>query len=737
MVASFANSLLDEDQLLDKVVHIISKGIHAYHVAVFLLDQGNEFAVMRSASSANGRKLIESGFKLLVESQSIVGTTVRRGEYILVANVKQDQRFWPNPELPKTQAELAFPLKAQGNVIGVLDVQYSAVLQLVDEDVRALQTMANQLANAIHNARLFAQAQGQTSALRVLYEAGQAVISSLDIDSTLETIVEKAWELTEANGRKARFSCIQMRNGSELDFLAAYPPEALTELQRIVHSIPLETDGPQGITGRAFKTGKPQLIHDVQTDPDYISYDGETRSELVVPIHVDSNIIGVINIEHPEVHAFSEQDQATLVSLAAQAAIAIQNAEAYREAKILQQMGVALAGTLDLDEILQIILDAAMELTRTTGGNILFWDDLQERFFPAYNSAGPGHKPQQYLTSARIEGGFSRYVIEQRKPFIIYDSHIEDNINPVVIAKNRRSLIGVPVLAEGKVIAGLHVYSREPQWFFAHQMTLLQTLANQAGMAIAKANQHEELRKTKGLVGARTALAWMGMASNAWRHSIEGDAVNIRNLVDVVLPSVTGLVEEGVLSQQVANELKVISSLAEKIFNHPITPPLRSEQGAAAISANELIQERLDQLWEDDKYAKLKFPETALAQTEQVTVWVSPEWLRLALDLVVDNGIEAMEGCAVQQLRIETAVTDSTLEIIVQDSGKGIPAELLPVLFHYSEIREPRVGNLGRGLLMVQAILQTYGGDIYVKDSTPEGTQMVLCLPIYYQQQLC
>ncbi len=738
MVASYANSQLDEEQLLNNVVHIISERIHVYHVAVFLLDPAKEFAVMRSASSPNGRKLIQDGFKLSVESKSLVGTAVRRGEYILVSDVKQDQRFWPNPELPKTQSELSFPLKAQGNVIGVLDVQSTEVWKkLADEDVRALQTMANQLANAIQNARLFAQAQGQTSALRVLYEAAQSVTSSLDINSTLDTIVEKAWELTEANGRKARFSCILMHNGSKLDFLAAYPPEALEALQETVHSIPLETDGPQGITARAFKSGKPQLVHDVREDPDYIIYDNKTRSELVVPIRVNNNIIGVINIEHPEANAFSKQDESTLVSLAAQAAIAIQNAEAYREAQILQRMGVALVGTLNLDEMLQIILDAAMELTRTTSGSILFWDEGRERYFPAYTSAGPGQKPRQYSTSARVDGGFSRYVIEQRKPFIIYDSLVEENINPMIIAKKRRSLIGVPVQAEGKVIAVLHVYSREPQQFFDHQVTLLQTLGNQAGMAIAKATQHEELRKIKGLVGARTALAWMGMASNAWRHSIEGDAVNIRNLISAVLPRITELVEEGVLPKQVTDELKTVSSLAENIFNHPITPPLRSEQGATAISVNELIRERLDQLWEDDKYARFNFPRLALEPTEQVTVWASPEWLRLALDLVVDNGLEAVEGCAVQQLRIKTAVADNILEITIHDSGKGISPELLPVLFEYTEIREPRTGNLGRGLLMVQAILQTYGGDIYVKESTPEGTQMVLCLPIYDQQQLC
>ena len=714
------------------IVHIISECIRAYHVAVFFLDEKKEFAVMRTASSANGHKLIESGFKLSVQSQSIVGTAIRQGNYILVADVRRDDRFWPNPLLSKTCAEMAFPLKVQGHVIGVLDVQSKHALQLEDEDVQALETMANQLANAIANARLYAQAQAQTAALRVLFEAGQAVISSLDINNTLDTIVQKAWELTEANGRKAQFSCILMQNGVSLDFEAAYPPETLASLKNNIGNIPLEENGRFGITGRAFKTGKPQLVPDVQADPDYIVYDTDSRSALVVPIvAVGPKIIGVINIEHSEANAFSEQDQSTLVSLAAQAAIAIQNAEAYREAQILQQMGLALAGTLDLDDMLQIILDSAMELTRTTSGSVLFWNGEQERYAPAYTSSGLGKKPQLYQTTARIHGGFSRYVIDHREPFIIYDSLIEENINPMVIHKSRRSLIGVPIQCEGRVIAVLHVHSREPKHFFDHQTVLLETLANQAGMAIAKAEQYEELKKAKGLVGARTALAWMGMASNAWRHSIEGDAINIRNLVSGITPQIAALAAEGVVDETITTHLELISTLSKQIFNHPITPPLRSEEGAAPIAVNDLIRERLSQLWEDDKYAQIEPPIVKLTPSEQATVWVSPEWLRLALDLVIDNGIEAMADSDVKQLRIETAVSGDNLEIIIQDSGKGIPPDLLPMLFQ--AIRPPREGNLGRGLLMVQAILQTYDGDIYVKESTPEGTQMVLCLPIFHQ----
>ncbi|MCC6607908.1 MAG: GAF domain-containing protein [Anaerolineae bacterium] len=730
-VASYANSLLDETQLLDDIVHIISERIHAYHVAVFLLDDTREFALMRSASSPNGRKLIENGFKLAVNSQSIVGTAVRRGEYILVADVRQDRRFWPNPELPKTLAELAFPLKVQGSVIGVLDVQSEDVLPLVDEDVQALQTMANQLANAIQNARLFSQAQAQTSALQVLYEAGQSVISSLDLGSTLATIAQKAWELTEANGRKARFSCILRQNGNRLDFVAAYPPETLSTVQNTIHSIPLEIEPNEhiGITAHAFRTGQPQLVVDVLTNPDYITFDEQTRSELVIPIRLDNSVLGVLKIEHPEVNAFSLNDQSTLVALAAQAAIAIKNAETYQETRILQGMGVALASTLNLDEMLQIILDSAMELTHTTSGSFLFWQEEEERFFPAYTSISLGEKPQQYSTSARVEGGFTRYVNDQRKAFIIYDTLAEENINPVMLQKKRRSLIGVPVQAEGKVIAVLHVFCQEPRRFFDHQVALLETLANQAGMAIAKAQQHEELKRTKGLVGARTALAWMGMASNAWRHSIEGDAVNIRNLVTSLLSEITKLVEDGVLPQRIAEDLRLIIVLSEKIFSTPITPPLRSEEGATSININHLIADRVKLLWEDDPFKMIDGPFLNF-ERDDVFVWVSPEWMRLALDLLIDNAADAMIGSAIRRIDIYTSVEKNIVEIAIQDTGRGMANDVLQTVFGRGLEVHPQQSRLGRGLLMVQAITQTYGGDVYVRNTGPEGTTMVITLPI-------
>ncbi|GJM42534.1 MAG: hypothetical protein DHS20C20_28160 [Ardenticatenaceae bacterium] len=248
-------------------------------------------------------------------------------------------------------------------------------------------------------------------------------------------------------------------------------------------------------------------------------------------------------------------------------------------------------------------------------------------------------------------------------------------------------------------------------------------------------SEREELKKAKGLIGARTAIAWMGMTSNVWRHDIEVQATNIRDLVEVLLlPQVAEFVEKGILPQRFKVDLKAISSSAEEIFDNSMTPlhsAAWSKDGAEAININELIHENLKQLWKGEQFVHLPFPIMNLTRSDKITVWVNPEWLWLAVELVIDNGIESMKGCKVQHLYIETAVEDDTLEITLRDTGRGIPPEVMPIIFDALEIHDKREGNLLRGLLIVQAILQTYEGKIYVKESSSSGTQMVLNLPIY------
>ncbi|HFQ92455.1 MAG TPA: GAF domain-containing protein, partial [Anaerolineae bacterium] len=335
-VARYANGILDEELLLDEIVHVIADKLDFHHVAVYLLDKQNKRLTMRSASSEAGKQMVMNEHHLRL-GEGIVGKVAQTGQYHLTSDVHLDGNHLANTLLPQTQGEMAFPLIIRGEVIGVLDIQKDKVIDLSNENTAALRTMAKQLSNAMQNARLFEQTQANADTLGALYQAGIAVTSSLDIENILQEIVTQAWSLTGTRGENARFCCLVMKAGEALKFMAAYPPETLDHLRKTVGQISLTTSTKYGIIGRAFKTGQAQRVDDVNKDENYLLYDPETRSELAVPIRAGDKIIGVINVEHPETSVFDSQDEKALVSLASLAAIAIQNAETYREVTLLQE----------------------------------------------------------------------------------------------------------------------------------------------------------------------------------------------------------------------------------------------------------------------------------------------------------------------------------------------------------------------------------------------------------------
>ncbi len=723
-VARYANGILDEELLLDEIVHVIAGKLDFHHVAVYLLDKQKKRLTMRSASSEAGKQMILSDHHLRW-GEGIVGKVAQTGQYHLTSDIRLDGNHLANAYLPQTLGEMAFPLVIRGEVIGVLDIQKDKVIDLSDENTAALRTMAKQLSNAMQNARLFEQTQANAETLGALYRAGIAVTSSLNLENILQEIVTQAWSLTGTRGENARFCCLVMKEGEALKFMAASPPETLEHLRKIVGQISLTVRKKYGIIGRAFKTGQAQRVDDVHKDENYLLYDPETRSELAVPIRAGDKTIGVINVEHPETSIFDPQDEKALVSLAALAATAIQNAETYREVTLLQKAAKVLAGKLEQMEIVRETLLTAVQLVPQTESSFLFWDEKQELFAPAYTKTF-AKDVHWYKTTARQDGA-TRRVVHTKKPVLLLDTSKTDNVNPTMLHKKRRSICGVPVLCDGKVSAVLHVYGREPNQFSDHQITLLKALTSIAGVALAKGRQYEELKKTKGMVGSRTALAWMGMASNAWRHSIEGDATNIRNAIELIQPSLIDI-KNTRIRQKFESKLQTVHSLADRILARPITPPLSSEDGVEYIPINDLLQERIRQLWEDEAYAMIQVI-LILEATRDITVWVSSDWLRRAIDMVVDNARDAMLQSAEKQLAITTAVHNGTVAIAIKDTGCGISKEKLKILFTGSPEQAKREGHLGRGLLMVQAIMETYGGEVFVQETSKNGTTIVLSLP--------
>jgi len=149
----------DLEELLDRASHLISNRFSFYHVGIFLLDTQGEYAILRASNSSGGAKMLERGHKLRVGVEGIVGTVAGTGEARVALDVGKDAAFFDNPDLPDTRSEMALPLIAGGEILGVLDIQSVQANIFSEEDIPTLQLLADQLAIAVQNAHLLRNSQ--------------------------------------------------------------------------------------------------------------------------------------------------------------------------------------------------------------------------------------------------------------------------------------------------------------------------------------------------------------------------------------------------------------------------------------------------------------------------------------------------------------------------------------------------------------------------------------------------
>ncbi len=158
-VSRQAASIRAVDELLEVTVQQISEQLGFYHAGLFLVDGAREYAVLRAASSEGGRAMLARGHRLEVGQVGIVGDVAQTGRARIALDVGEDAHFFDNPDLPETRSEMGLPLQVRDEIIGVLDVQSTESGAFSQEDVTYLQTMADQVALAIDNARLLAETE--------------------------------------------------------------------------------------------------------------------------------------------------------------------------------------------------------------------------------------------------------------------------------------------------------------------------------------------------------------------------------------------------------------------------------------------------------------------------------------------------------------------------------------------------------------------------------------------------
>ncbi len=195
-VSRALSGVLDATVPMQEVVEQIHSAFDYYHTQIYLLDEAQDKLLLTGGTGDPGQMMLAAGHSVLL-GQGIVGQAAALNEYILVPDVRQDERWQPNPLLPETKAETAVPIAIGDEVWGVLDVQVAQVNGLSEDDVSFLQAIAGQVAVAIRNARLY-----EATEYRVQYEAQVNMISQkIQQAATLEEVLQiAAQELEQALG---------------------------------------------------------------------------------------------------------------------------------------------------------------------------------------------------------------------------------------------------------------------------------------------------------------------------------------------------------------------------------------------------------------------------------------------------------------------------------------------------------------------------------------------------------
>jgi PAS domain S-box-containing protein len=332
-IARAASTERDIDRLLQEVVELTKDRFDLYHAHIYLYDE--EAGVLRVAAGAGeaGRVMKERGHSIPYDRpHSLVARAARTRQGVISNDVTQEPDFLANPLLPETRAEMAVPMIVGDRLIGVLDVQSNRVGRFTEVDVAIKTTLAAQIAITLDNAHAF-EALQRTSAdlnkraveLQTVAEIARAASTERDIDRLLQEVVE----LTKERFDLYHAHIYLYDEEAGVLRVAAGAGEAGRIMKEQGHSIPY--DRPHSLVARAARTRQGVISNDVTQEPDFLANPllPETRAEMAVPMIVGDRLIGVLDVQSNRVGRFTEVDVAIKTTLAAQIAIALDNARAF------------------------------------------------------------------------------------------------------------------------------------------------------------------------------------------------------------------------------------------------------------------------------------------------------------------------------------------------------------------------------------------------------------------------
>jgi signal transduction histidine kinase len=561
--------------------------------------------------------------------------------------------------------------------------------------------------------------------LKLLYDVSLTLHSSLDAQEALRLIVTEAVRLTRASSG----SVALLNPTSNALIIAAshgLPEEALE----------LTLSVSEGLTGWVARHGKAVRVADVQKDRRYIAVRPEVRSELAVPLEVNDEVRGVINVDSDREDAFTDGDESLLQELARQAAKVIQHTWLYEQIRFKARMFESLVSisqtinsTLNLDDALRAITHEASMLMSSKMSSLLLLDETGE-WLDLRASFGAG---DDYIGKPRLSAAESLVgvVMRRKKPLQVEDVQTSSRYQNLEVARREGlvSLLSVPLMFNNEAIGVLNVYTGESYTFSNEEIRILTTLAELSALAIEKARLYERIVDVEEQLRQSEKLSALGLLAAEVAHEIRNPLTVMKMLfhsLDLKFPPGD---PRGRDAEIVREKMDHLNKIVEQILDFART----TEPNLCAVNVNQLISDLALLVRHKLTNQNIRFEQRLEANLPEVSAdaaQLEQAFLNLTL-----NAVEAMMAggtltITTRSTRLPRAnSTPRHVQIEFTDTGAGMTREVRDHVLE-SLLSTTKKKGTGLGLAIVRRVVEAHRGKLKIRSAPGKGTTMIITLPL-------
>ncbi|HYS18881.1 MAG TPA: GAF domain-containing protein [Candidatus Binatia bacterium] len=633
------------------------------------------------------------------------------------------------------EVEWRLPLSVRGRPLGVMIARHVLPPGAKADEEQLLKIVADQVAIAVENARLYEGVMRRASEQESLVESGRLLTGTLQVSEVLHRLSELV---------RSRFGAdvvrILIRDEAPGVFhLHAQAGTTRTPKEPAEHG----EDDDAGLLGWIVKHRKPLAYSDVQAQP-RVKYTAWLEGEgfvsfLGLPLFFESELVGILTILYRQRHVFTPEEQALGEALATSASVAIRNARLYeqtqerlRHTETLLAVSQDASATLELNEILRRTTRAMVRaLGADTGGAWLQSED-GSRFVPIVGY----HVPKELLgalESASLKTLDPRVSDWRRVEGPIYASRSQEDPrfnHPIARLLPHKSVLIQPMRWKGESIGGFAIaWLKDHHRFTSEELQLAEGIALQAAVASENSRLYEgekqqvaELKRTQAQLIQSTKLAAIGELAANIAHEINNPLTSVLGfasyLAEQVPPGQPWREELDLIQEEAGRARDIVRDLLHFSRQREFIPQI--------TDLNTVLEQTLSMVRRQGALDSITLREEYAPGLAPVEVDV-PRIKQVFLNLI-NNAVYVMRDRG-GSLTIRSSANGAMVQVEVTDTGTGIAPEHLDRIFEPFFTTKPEVSGTGLGLSVSLGIVESHGGAIEVQSELGKGSTFTVKLP--------